>query len=490
MFVRSPWPACFGSQTAVALSDHEAVRSVGVAERIAACVENDNWLLSMRDVQVTFGPIVALNEASLHVGRNEIVGLLGDNGAGKSTLIQALLGLNTMRSGEISFDGQLRRFRSPEEARAAGIETVFQNLAVQDHLSIQENLFLGKEFVKRKGPFHLLDKRRMRRSAWAVLKDSGLDHRYSPDQQIGVLSQGQRQFLEVERAYHLAEKLVILDEPTAGMSDAQIAGMLQMITSAKRQGLSVIFVTHKAHEIFTIADRFVILQHGTNYVNVSKQNVTIEKLEKLMIASRFAAMREMSGAVAHQLRNPLGIIRVSAEVLRDEIEVAKPDDRYHHLLEVILREVRSLETVVRNYLDYARNIVYNKREIAIDEVLNRTVAELELQGHAIDRILCAVDPDVPRCWLDPNLIVQALLNLIDNALLASSSDGTVRVGVSMKNEKLVIEIEDSGVGMETALVERVLHPFVSGRPSGTGLGLSFAQRIVEGHGGTLSIESV
>ncbi len=279
-------------------------------------VIRDN-LVCMQGVSVRFGKIVALDRVNLQVGRNEIVALIGDNGVGKSTLIKALIGCYAIEAGEICFDGRKVNFRSPREARLAGIETGYQDFALVDILSVSRNFFLGREHHRSVGPFKLLDHRKMGEVTRAQLEALGFQGRIDPHQSVSQLSGGERQMIAIARAIHFGAKLLILDEPTSALPESGIELVLGAVKKAKKAGLSVIFVTHKVGEIFQVADRFVVLQKGRNYADFRREDTNLRELERLFIHSRLTVMHEMAASIAHQVRNPLSVMKVSVEMLRD-----------------------------------------------------------------------------------------------------------------------------------------------------------------------------
>jgi simple sugar transport system ATP-binding protein len=288
-------------------------------------------LVELKDVSVEFGNIVALDRVSLRVGRNEIVGLLGNNGAGKSTLIKALIGFHGISAGRIFFEGRETYFRSPRAAYRAGIEVAYQELAMANNLTILQNFFLGRELRRRYGPLALLDRRAMKAAVQGMLDEAGFSDK-SCSERIRYLPGGLRQIIEIFRANYFVKKLLILDEPTAALSESETAKVLRMVKRAKENGMSVIFVTHSAHEVFQVADRFVVLQNGRNFADLKRKDTSLQELEKLIISSRLSVMKEIVGSVAHQLRNPLGIIKFSAEMLGDDFAVSNDNGSYHRMV--------------------------------------------------------------------------------------------------------------------------------------------------------------
>ncbi len=235
-------------------------------------------LVYMEDIVVKFGKVVALNGVNFRVGKNEVVGLLGDNGAGKSTLIKSLNGYHRISAGNIYFDGKHADFTSPKDARDAGIETAYQDLALVNLMSISRNFFLGRELQRNFLFMKLLDMRRMDEIAARSLKEVGLRNIRAMHETVNFLSGGERQAIAIGRANFFGAKLLILDEPTAALSVTETEWVLRLVKEAKESGLAVILISHNAYEVFGVADRFVVLQHGENYADIKKEETNPEEL--------------------------------------------------------------------------------------------------------------------------------------------------------------------------------------------------------------------
>jgi len=241
-------------------------------------------LVQMINISKSFGHVRALRNVDFTVGRQEVVGLLGDNGAGKSTLIKILTGLYPPDSGEIYFEGRRILFSSPREARALGIETVYQDLALVELMNISRNFFLGRKPTKRIGFVDLLDVKKMDKVAEQVLSEIGIQIR-SPREEVSILSGGERQSISIGRAMHFGMKLLILDEPTSSLSIKEARKVLNYVTEAKRRGLSVIFITHNIYHVYPVADRFTILSHGVKVGDFDKREVSPEEIAELIVGS-------------------------------------------------------------------------------------------------------------------------------------------------------------------------------------------------------------
>lgn len=239
-------------------------------------------LVEMIQISKSFGKVQALKEVDFKVGYQEIVGLVGDNGAGKSTLIKILTGVFPPDEGEIYFEGKKVFLKSPKEARDLGIETVYQHLALVDLMSVTKNLFLGREIVgKFLGFVPVLETNKMRKITIESLKDLGI-RIDSVDENIANLSGGQRQAVAIGRAVHFGAKLLILDEPTAALSIRECNKVLDHILDVKARGLSVIFITHNIYHVYSVADKFTVLDHGVKLGDFEKKDVTAEDIIEMV----------------------------------------------------------------------------------------------------------------------------------------------------------------------------------------------------------------
>jgi simple sugar transport system ATP-binding protein len=241
-------------------------------------MKNNKNLIEMKEINKHFGTVTALKNVNFHVQDQEIVGLVGDNGAGKSTLIKILTGVFPPDSGEIFFEGEKIKLSSPKKARDLGIETVHQNLALIDLMSIARNFFLGREPVRKLGGvINVLDKNKIEDVTEEVLKNIGITVR-SVDEEVSILSGGERQSVAIGRAIHFGAKLLVLDEPTAALSVKESQKVLDYVLEARERGLSVIFITHNIYHVYSVADRFTILEHGEKLGDFKKDEVCTDDL--------------------------------------------------------------------------------------------------------------------------------------------------------------------------------------------------------------------
>jgi fructose transport system ATP-binding protein len=241
-------------------------------------------ILEARGLVKHFGHVVALDGADFELYPGEIVAIIGDNGAGKSTLIKSLSGALQPDDGEIRLDGERVRFRSPGDARGAGIETVYQDLAVAPALDIASNIFLGRE-ARWRGPLglglRLLDKRRMRREAAQHFAELQIGVQ-SITQPVEDLSGGQRQGVAVARAAKWARRLAIMDEPTAALGVRETRQVLDLILRVRERGLPVIIISHDMPHVFELADRILIMRLGKRVAVVTPQTHTMPEAVAIM----------------------------------------------------------------------------------------------------------------------------------------------------------------------------------------------------------------
>ena len=241
---------------------------------------NNMPLLELENIRRSFGGVHALAGVDLVVDAGEAVGLLGDNGAGKSTLLALIAGNFEPSAGEIRVDGRTQRLRSPGDARAAGIEVVYQDLALCPNLTATENLFLGREQTRRLGPFRLLERKGMRARARELLEELGSDAR--PDDRIANLSGGQRQAVAIARTRLSDARIVLFDEPTAAISVKQVSEVLALIRRLKQQGVGVLLVSHRLPDVFETCDRLVVLRRGQKVADVPVGQTSPEHITGLI----------------------------------------------------------------------------------------------------------------------------------------------------------------------------------------------------------------
>ncbi|HET6621824.1 MAG TPA: ATP-binding cassette domain-containing protein [Dongiaceae bacterium] len=218
-------------------------------------------LLRLEEITKNFGAIQALRGISFEIARGEVVALLGDNGAGKSTLVKIISGGLQQSSGRVVFEGEERKFASPAEAKAAGIETVYQDLSLCTNVDVVANFFMGREIVKRRFGIPILQEAEMEAAVAKAMANAGT---WIPSLRTNVehLSGGQRQAIELNRFVHWGGKLVLLDEPFAALGVEQTRRGLEMIKRIAAQGIGVVVITHIMAQAFQVADRIVVIRQG------------------------------------------------------------------------------------------------------------------------------------------------------------------------------------------------------------------------------------
>ena len=217
-------------------------------------------VLELEGISKHFGAIQALTDVSLALRAGEVVGLMGDNGAGKSTLVKIIAGNYPQSAGTMTLEGRKVALRKPADARAAGIEIVYQDLALCDNLTAAENVYLGREMMRRIGPFSVLDYRSMFTRAGELFAELKSETR--PRDLVRRMSGGQRQAVAIARTRLSDPKIVLMDEPTAAISVRQVAEVLSLIRRLREHGIAVVLISHRMPDVFSVADRVVVMRRG------------------------------------------------------------------------------------------------------------------------------------------------------------------------------------------------------------------------------------
>jgi simple sugar transport system ATP-binding protein len=239
----------------------------------------DDDVLRVEHISKRFGAVTALVDINLHLKKGEVLALLGDNGAGKSTLLKILCGFQLPDTGRIILNGEEVTLKSVDQARALGIDVVYQDLALIDELTVYHNMFLKRETVR----WPLLNNRAMRRIARQRLDDMGIGLK-SVDAEVARLSGGQRQAIAIARAIYSDAKVLLLDEPLAAMGAKEAALILDLIRNIKRQGdVSVIVIAHNYAQVLEIADRVNLLQHGEITFDKPAAETSVQELNDIVI---------------------------------------------------------------------------------------------------------------------------------------------------------------------------------------------------------------
>lgn len=242
-------------------------------------------ILTARGLIKRYGKVTALNSADFDLYKGEILAVIGDNGAGKSSLIKAISGAAVPDEGEITLEGKEVSFSSPMDAREAGIETVYQNLALSPALSIADNMFMGREIRKDNifgKVFKLLDHAKMQEVARQKLSELGLMTIQNINQAVETLSGGQRQGVAVARAAAFGSKVVILDEPTAALGVKESRRVLELIQDVKARGISVVLISHNMPHVFEIADRIHVHRLGRRHCVVNPKDCSMSDAVGIM----------------------------------------------------------------------------------------------------------------------------------------------------------------------------------------------------------------
>jgi simple sugar transport system ATP-binding protein len=237
-------------------------------------------LLEVRNVSKNFGAIQAIQDVSFAVESGEVVGLMGDNGAGKSTMVKLIAGNFPPNDGEVVVEGEVCHFHKPVEARAKGIEVVYQDLALADNLTAAQNVFLGREIKKGPWPFRVLDKQAMIDKSAELFAELKSETR--PRDLVKKMSGGQRQAVAIARTRLSKAKLVLMDEPTAAISVRQVAEVLGLIQRMKASGVSVMLISHRMPDVFAVSDRIIVMRRGTKVADKRTSETSPEEITGLI----------------------------------------------------------------------------------------------------------------------------------------------------------------------------------------------------------------
>jgi D-xylose transport system ATP-binding protein len=239
-------------------------------------------LVEMRNISVAFGGVHAVEKVTVDLFPGEVVGLVGGNGAGKSTLMRSLSGARPPDSGEILIDGSPVSISNPRDAKAFGIETIYQTLALADNIDAAANLFLGRELTDR---FGTLDDSAMQSATRTVIKrlNPNFKNFKTP---VKSLSGGQRQSVAIARAVHFNARILIMDEPTAALGPAETEQVRDLIRQLKQEGIGIFLVSHDIHDVFDLAERISVMYHGRIVGTVNKNDVTIDEILGMIILGK------------------------------------------------------------------------------------------------------------------------------------------------------------------------------------------------------------
>ncbi len=241
-------------------------------------------LLAVENATKLFGGVHALEGVSFTLRAGEVLALAGDNGAGKSTLIKIISGVHQADGGAVFLDGRRMQFASPKEARDAGVETIYQDLALADNLDVCSNIFLGREKMRRGlGFLPMIDRPAMREAAEAVLRS--LDIHTDLNRPVRDLSGGQRQAVAISRAIYWNARVLIMDEPTAALGVPEQRKVVELIRRLRETGVAVLFISHNLSDIFAVADRIMVLRRGVKAGERLTADADGDEIVRLMVGA-------------------------------------------------------------------------------------------------------------------------------------------------------------------------------------------------------------
>ncbi|MGM0365906.1 MAG: sugar ABC transporter ATP-binding protein [Actinomycetota bacterium] len=283
--------------------------------------EENNIILRMENIRKTFPGVVALDNVSIDLNKGEVLGILGENGAGKSTLIKILAGTYLKDSGSIFIEGQKVEFKNPAQAMAAGIRVIYQELNTMENLTVAENIFLGEQEVKK--PFPIINWKKMVEESRKILKQLNID--INPNTVMEDLSVSEKQVIEIAKAISKKAKILVMDEPTAALSEEDKDSLFEIIKTLKDSGVSIIYISHRLKEIFEITDRVTVLRDGKKIGTVDTKNTSDNQLVTMMVGRDISDMypkrKVPIGEVVMRVKNlkAEGIEDVSFELRKGEI---------------------------------------------------------------------------------------------------------------------------------------------------------------------------
>jgi simple sugar transport system ATP-binding protein len=241
-------------------------------------------ILQLKNISKSFGAIKALDDVSLSLNQGEVLGLMGDNGAGKSTLVKIIAGNFKPSSGNIVFEDEKVEFNKPMDARDKKIEVVYQDLALCDNLTAASNIFLTREIKKNFGFFSIINFRKMYEKSKDIFNE--LKSETLPDEEVRMMSGGQRQAVAIGRTKLSKAKVVLLDEPTAAISVRQVAEVLDLIKRLKDEGIAVVIISHRMPDVFAVSDQIAVLRRGNLVANKKANDSSPEEVTALITGAK------------------------------------------------------------------------------------------------------------------------------------------------------------------------------------------------------------
>lgn len=448
-------------------------------------------LISTKGLNVSFQNIRALTDIDLEVYPGEVLCLLGDNGAGKSTLVETIMGYQPYYEGEIFLQGEIINSPSVSSMRSRGIEISYQSPVFNPCMRVWQNFFIGKEITKKCGPFRLLDKRGMKGKTEELFRKCGIDLPFSVTTPVGKLSGGQRRILSILRAYYFGKKLLILDEPTAALSEHEVEIALNMVKKAKSEGTAVLFITHKEHEVFQVADRFFILYQGNQYMIINRKYSFLKRVSSLLISSRVLAVQDIAAEIVYQFSQPLRNMRENVERLLRDYEVINDSELFSELVDTLMTEIHSLTSIIYHLSNFSEEPEISRSEVNVRSLLESVIGEIPLALRSHIHFEIEVK-DGLSCFMDRDIIQQVLLNLVNNAVEASEEGGRIVLSAEPmegRRSGIVLSVKDWGKGMDEAILEEVYNPFFTTKSSNSGLGLSIVYKLLEIEDGNIEVAS-
>jgi simple sugar transport system ATP-binding protein len=250
-------------------------------------------LLRVQGITKKYGPNTVLNDVSFEIGKNEVVGLLGDNGAGKSTLVKIMSGVVEATAGEFFWDGTKVENINREKTEELGVETIFQDSALVPQMSITRNIFMGREITNKLGLMKIKEMDAITADVLdSVVTIEGIK---SPKQLVSSLSGGQAQAVAIARAVHFKRSLLILDEPTSALAVRATEALLDYLRQLKGEGVSSVLVTHNLHHAYKVCDRHIVMNHGRKILDVRKEETTVEELTAAVVGGAEGIRRYREG---------------------------------------------------------------------------------------------------------------------------------------------------------------------------------------------------
>ena len=252
-------------------------------------------LIQMCGIAKAFGAVQALRGADLSLWPGEVLGLVGDNAAGKSTLMKVLTGVHRPDGGEILFEGRPVAFHSPRDSRALGIEMIYQNLALAQNLDVVANVFLGREYTRTVVPglVQRLDEPRMETETWQLLERLRINIA-SVRTNVERMSGGQQQAVAIARAVAFQARVVIMDEPTASLAVKEVGKVLDLIAQLRARGVSVILISHRLQDVFTVADRIMVLRSGQCVAERMIHDATMDEVVKYIVGAEAGDLSQIA----------------------------------------------------------------------------------------------------------------------------------------------------------------------------------------------------